>query len=71
MEIEDYHGVIVVYHGKGKTGPCEIHLPDGCEVVLEAVDSKTWERYPSLRVAMELGFAPCVFCFKRLNPDCP
>ena len=63
MVVRDSHDVIGLYHEEGKSGPCEIHLPDGCEVVREAVKSKTWERYPSLRVAMELGFAPCVFCF--------
>ena len=63
MAVGDTHGVIVVYHGEGKSGPREVHLPDGCEVVREAVKSKTWERYRSLRVAMESGFGPCMFCF--------
>lgn len=63
MAVRNSHGVIIVYHGEGKSGPCEIHLPDGCEVIREAMKSKTWERYPSLRAALKLGFGPCVFCF--------
>ena len=63
MAIKGSHGVIIVYHGEGESVQCEVHLPDGCEVVREAMKSKTWERYRSLQKAMESGFAPCMFCF--------
>ena len=63
MTIGNSQGVIVVYHGEEKSGPREVHLPDGCPIVREAMKSKRWERYPSWRAALELGFGSCVVCF--------
>ena len=69
MAIGDTHGVIVVYHSEGKSGPCDIHRPNGCEIVRRAMKSKTWERYPSWRAALELGFVSCMFCFGTPSPE--